>query len=210
MQERSYSARLSRVNADDLPISLLDTIKVEMSPRQRHVMHVIDEEDYEPVKTKVRFELGLQGNDPSEDYLDEGVLALKQYYAICFLDNNAHAISFTLDSFWHAHILHTVAYHCFCKKLGIGYMHHAPNDPANTEETAALRVLYDHTQRVFAECFSWISPMFNPRGHEDRLLLCSHYTQNGFVCDGDIALPRLPEVEAAESYFVRTRRIPRQ
>lgn len=188
----------------------LHTIKPALSPRQQNVMRVIDEEDYVPVIKKVRFEAALQGRTLDEAYVAEGVLALKQYYAICFMDDNAQAISFALDPFWHAHILHTVQYHRFSEKLGIGYMHHAPNDPDNKEETAALRVLYDHTQHAFSRCFNWVSPTFNPQNHDKDKLLCSHYTQTKFVLPGDTALPRLPHVIEAEQIFVRSRQIPLQ
>lgn len=194
----------------NLPTSLLETVKIPLSDRQTRVMEIIDEEDYIPVRKKVRFEASLQNQFLTEEYLNEGIFALKQYYAICFMDDNAHAISFDLDPFWHAHILYTVQYHRFSEKLGIGYMHHAPNDPDSESETSALRVLYDHTQEVFEHCFNWISPVFNPKKHSDRLLLCSHYTQTMFVEKGDNALPPLAHIQQAEQVFVQSRQIPAQ
>lgn len=193
---------------ENRPNGLLDTIHVPLSKRQESIMRIIDEEDYTPVVSKVVYEMGLQGKTPTQDYLDEGILALKQYYAICFMDDNAHAISDTLDPFWHAHILHTVPYHRFSERLGIGYMHHAPNDPNNPEETVALRILYDHTQKVFRRCFNWVSDEFNPIEVRDEGLLCSHYSQNSFVQPGDIAYPRDAKLAAAEAVFVRSRQIP--
>lgn len=196
----------SKLGLEDLP-EFISTINMPLSIRQRRVMEVIDSEDYAPVLKKVIHEYKQQGKTVGPEFLAEGILALKQYYAICFMDDNAHAISDALDIFWHAHILHTVPYHRFSERLGIGYMHHAPNDPENMEETQALRVLYAHTQEVFEKCFNWVSDKFNPRGVTNESLLCSHYTQFSFVLDGDNAFPSLPRIKEAEMIFLKSRQL---
>lgn len=168
-----------------MPQSFMDTIIVPYSGRQRVIFTAIENEDYESVKKKVAEELQKQGKVVTSEYLEEGILALKQYYAICFLDDNPHAISDELDPFWHAHILNTVQYHQFCEKLGIGYMHHAPLDHGDKEQVEGVRLLYVHTQNVFKKCYNWVSPIFNPFEIEDNRLVCKHYSQNSFTHEGD-------------------------
>lgn len=173
-----------------LPQSFVETIQVPYSDRQRVILEVIESENYDPVRNKVAEELKNQGKVPTKQYLDEGILALKQYYAICFLDDNPHAISKELDPFWHAHILHTVQYHQFCEKLGIGYMHHAPLDHSKKAEVEGVALLYQHTQDVFAKCYRWVSPLFNPIEVPREDLVCKHYTQKSFTHEGDHYFPR--------------------
>lgn len=175
-----------------VPSTLIETVKVPISDRQKRIFQLIDEEDFSGVTKKVFHELKMRYKIATKEYLTEGILALKQYYAICFMDNNPHAISDTLDPFWHSHILHTVDYHKFCEKCEIDYMHHVPNDPDNTKESESLRILYDHTQRVFSKCFNWVSPVFNDPNTKTENLVCKHYTQTRFVHEGDFAFVEDP------------------
>jgi len=179
-----------KVNAKIPPLTILETIKVPISVRQRNLIKLIDEEDFDMVKRKVRHEFQEYGIETNENYLNEGILALKQYYAICFMDDNPHAISDKLDPFWHAHILHTIDYHQFCEKLDIDYMHHVPNNPNDREESKKLRIIYDHTQQVYESCFNWISPIFNDVNLLTENLVCTHYTQSRFIKKGDFAFKR--------------------
>jgi|GEM_PF-1384402 len=173
-----------------LPMTVLETVKAPVSERQKEVFELIDKEDFGNVKRKVKHEFQQYGIEADENYLNEGILSLKQYYAICFMDDNPHAISDALDPFWHAHILHTIDYHQFCAKLDIDYMHHVPNNPDDSEESEKLRVIYDHTQNVYEKCFSWISPTFNDVNVPAEKLVCTHYTQKRFVKEGDFAFER--------------------
>lgn len=183
-----------------LPQTMLETVQVSISDRQRRIFQIIDKSaDWEKVKAKVKEEMGYQGYQPTGAYLDEGILSLKQYYAVCFLDDNPHAISDTLDPFWHAHILHTNRYFAFCEDVGIDYMHHRPRDYSNPNEVPVIKRLYVHTHNMFCKCFAYVSPIFMAKYEEETQLVCTHYTQNHFVQPGDIAEERIPELMQLET-----------
>src|SRR5256885_7830936 len=74
--------------------SLLDTIVIPVTPFHQERLVIIDQEDYSGVEWKARDELEKQGRVVTDEYMDEGILALKQYYAGALLDSrNEHAVS---------------------------------------------------------------------------------------------------------------------
>ncbi len=186
-----------------IPHTMTETIKNGISNRQHRIFKTIDAStDYPKIMAKVAEELGYQGFAVTENYMNEGILSLKQYYAVCFLDDNPHAISNVLDPFWHAHILHTNRYHEFCESIEIEYMHHRPRDFSNPNEVPVIRKLYVHTHKMFHECFGCVSPLFMASYTNENQLVCTHYTQKSFVLPGDIAHERISELMELEKTLV--------
>jgi hypothetical protein len=184
-----------------IPGSLFDTLKVELSTRQFEKLSIIDGENFLHVARKACHELKKQGFSPTQKYLDGGVLALKQYYGICFLDPNVHAVSDVVDPFWHSHILHTVQYNAFCDRLIGKYMHHFPHDPESEQQIQALKVIYQHTQRAYRTVYNYVCPVFNPESIPDYRLVCKHYNDKVFFSD-DMFFPLIQEVEQAKTTFL--------
>lgn len=186
-----------------LPRTMAETIKVSMSDRQKRIMHTIDNSpEWEKVKAKVKEEMANQGLEPTDEYLEEGILSLKQYYAVCFLDNNPHAISDVLDPFWHAHILHTRDYVAFGKSIDLDYMHHRPRNYANEKEVEVIKTLFIHTHEVFGKCFAYVSPLFMAPFTDESQLVCLHYNNERFVEPGDIAFPQSSDLMSMQDYLL--------
>jgi hypothetical protein len=91
-----------------------------------------------------------------------GVLALKQYYAIATIDaRNMHAISESIDPFWHAHILHSEEYTEFCDQIVGRYLHHYQSDHANVQDMDFVCGVYQYTMSRYKECFKTIDARFH-------------------------------------------------
>lgn len=136
---------------------------------------VIDAHDFSGVKRKTKEELAKTGFYATDEYLDAGILALKQYYAIALLDGkNMHAVSDKVDPFWHAHLLHTKAYAQFCDDVVGEFMHHEPLDHAKIEDVRFVDELYRFTMGRYAACFAYIDPRFHPAQPESCELVCTH------------------------------------
>lgn len=156
--------------------TLMSTIKTELTPFHQERIAQIDAEDFSHVERKVREELAKQGITPSQEFIDAGILALKQYYAVALLDPvNQHAVSDTIDPFWHAHILHTKRYFAFGEKIFGQYIHHTPLDHADRDEVARVGRLYAFTAQVYRQMFSYVNPDFYPVELPDVRLICYHY-----------------------------------
>ena len=156
--------------------TLLSTLKLNPAPLIQEKLQAIDNEDYSNVIWKTREMLCETGFEPTDNYLDNGILALKQYYAIALLDpKNGHAVSKPIDPFWHAHILFTKSYMNFSNKVMGGYMHHEPLNTNNPEQLKNVSALWSYTLRLLPEMFSYIDPVFWPNDNSDNALVCVHY-----------------------------------
>ncbi|WP_261575742.1 hypothetical protein [Frankia gtarii] len=124
--------------------SVVSTTGVDVTPFRRELLAMIDAEDFSGVKRKVFTDLAKQGVVPSDEFLDEGVLALRQYYVVALLDpTNRHAVSDVIDPFWHAHILHTKQYIDFCDRVFGQYIQHesSPRLPGTERLDLSLSLL---------------------------------------------------------------------
>ncbi|MCA9353186.1 hypothetical protein KC901_03320 [Patescibacteria group bacterium] len=157
-------------------INLIDTIKVPMNAEQLKRVQRIDAEDFFLVKIKAKKQLILEGKPSDEHTLEEGILALKQYYAVAVFDpKNPHAISDFVDPFWHAHILDTKRYKRFCLEA-IGYfMDHQPNNPEDQEEMDYLQRAYCYTSDIYAQLYSYINYELTPAKPCSDNLICFHF-----------------------------------
>jgi hypothetical protein len=157
--------------------TLLETVvKGMLEPYHLTKVALIDAEDFSGVEREVRKMFKKQGINVSQDFLDSGVLALKQYYLIPVIDpKNMHAISDSADPFWHAHILHTKQYTKFCNTVFGEYIHHEPLDHAIESDVKDVRRLYNYTRAVIGTYFSFVDENFYPTNMPDVRLICTHY-----------------------------------
>ena len=186
--------------------TLIQTINIAVTENQQVRLQRIDTEDYSGVRRKVREELAKQGIAASEDYLDRGILALKQYYAVAMLDpNNMHAVSDVIDPFWHMHILHTKQYVSFCDDVIGDYMHHDPLDHADTEELRAVKRLYDYTLEVYERMFNHVDPEFHPEDQPLNRMICVHGGTSSSELQQQTIFPVVPEfADIYEHYSAKT------
>lgn len=155
--------------------TLLGTIKAPVQALHQERLGLIDEADYSGVRRKVREELEKQNIIVTDDFLDEGVLSLKQYYAVALLDpNNEHAVSDVIDPFWHAHILHTKEYAGFCDRVFGHFVHHTPLNHEDLPAVKHVAKLYAHTSKVYKELFNYVNASFYPDAMPEVRLICMH------------------------------------
>lgn len=159
--------------------NLLDTIHPEilarLAPVQQNAIQVIDCEDFTQVKKQVIKDLRKQGKEPSDDFLARGILALKQYYLLPVLDpKNYHAVSDTLDAFWHAHIIFTDDYSRMWNDAVGCYMPHKPLDHDNTPRVSTIAEAYEFSCQRLKEIFSYLDPEFFPMTVAEKDLVCNH------------------------------------
>ena len=155
--------------------TLVTDIKKPLGAFHLERIRIIDEEDYGGVVRKVAEEGNKLGVQYSEEYLQRGVHALKQYYAVALLDPaNAHAISAEVDPFWHAHILHSKQYMDFCQSTVGEYMHHVPLDRDDPAQMVEIRRLYNYTIRVLRDIFITVDESMWPAEPTDMQLICWH------------------------------------
>jgi hypothetical protein len=156
--------------------TLLSTVRLSLDPFHREKIRLIDAEDFEGVKTRAQKTLQQKGLLVFPEFLEEGVLALKQYYCVALLDPlNEHAVSAAIDDFWHPHILDTRGYMSFCDRIFGHYIHHSPLDHRQVNEVSHVGRLYRHTSRIYREMFSYINDDFYPVDVIDVDLVCKHY-----------------------------------
>lgn len=158
--------------------TLANTIVIQTTPLHDQRISLIDQEDFSSVQRKVKEQKAREGFVVDDAYLAEGILALKQYYAVALLDpKNKHAVSATIDPFWHAHILHTREYAHFCDAVFGQFIHHEPLDESIKEKVDEVRRLYQHTSKVYRKMFGYINPDFYPEWlskNDDKFLVCLH------------------------------------
>lgn len=176
----------------DIPVHLGDTLRpgLPLSEHHRRCIAYIDEHDFSGVLRKVREEQAALGLEHPQAWYDDGLLALKQYYAVALLDgHNMHAVSDRVDPFWHAHILHTRQYTEFGEQTTGAYMHHDPLDHADAEAVDHVDVLYHFTRRRYDEIFTYVSEHFNPRTLARHELICVHHRLGTEAADHAIFAP---------------------
>jgi hypothetical protein len=172
--------------------SVLDRIIILLGPRQRDAVQRIESEEFASILKKTAHELEDRGWVLTSNYLARGELALKQYHVVAVLDpRNEHAISDTLDPFWHSQILHTREYVRFCEDVMGHYIHHQPLDHEDKRAVARLRWLYAHTHRRIVEIFGAVDPEFFPFPIPDSRLVCMHCECHN---EGLIQESRYPQV----------------
>lgn len=181
-------------------MKLIRSIKIQMTPLQRKRVERIDEEDFSLVKIKASKQLALEGQPHHDRYLERGIFSLKQYYAVALFDGkNPHAVSDSVDPFWHAHILDTERYQSFCNEAVGYFMHHKPHDPDNAREMDCLERTYQYTSRIYQDIFSWTDLEMNPKVlHPDRLI-CFHFDNK--LRDDPDGLPLAPELQDVREYL---------
>ena len=156
-------------------LSLIYSLKTPVHPEQLKRLTHIDGEDYSHICEKVQEHLEIVRVSLSANFLERGVFALKQYYAVALLDPaNAHALSRALDPFWHFHVLRTEQYTEFCSRVVGEYMHHRPLERGNVEHIRVMRRLYDYTFEVISKLFSEVDKEFWPEELSDSDLICWH------------------------------------
>lgn len=154
---------------------LVMSINIPLGPHQRRAVERVDAEDFSSVIKKVADDLKKIGIIATPEYLKRGEYALKQYHVVALLDpRNEHAISDTLDPFWHAQILHTRKYVEFCNETMGHYIHHEPLDHNDTDAVAHLRKLYPYTCGRLTEIFGFLDSEFFPNPVPDSRLVCRH------------------------------------
>ncbi len=163
------------LKGDIMKLSLVATLQVAVSVPILARVKRIDQENFESMMWKARQELELTGPKVDDEYVEKCILALKQYYVVALLDpNNFHAVSDILDPFWHAHILHTKQYVEFCQDVFGEYMHHRPLDHSKTVDVASVRRLYEYTQVVYEQIFTYYDRELFPKEVPDYRLCCCH------------------------------------
>ena len=156
-------------------MELFTTITCPLSILQRQRVMEIDNTDFGRIRKKTAEMLAKEGRQVDDKYLDEGILALKQYYAVALLDpTNEHAVSDEIDPFWHAHILHTSHYIDFCDRVYGHYIPHEPLDHDDVVAVAEIRELYNYTRGMYEQMFGYINETFFPKGLVDARLVCRH------------------------------------
>ena len=160
----------------------------------------IDTVDFEPIKKLVVKEFRKFGVELSDEYLESGILSLKQYYAVALFDPlNMHAVSDNVDPFWHAHLLFTKPYRIFCDETVGAFMDHDPlEDNLNLEKVAGIRTLYEYTIECFNKFFVSYDKSFFPETLDDKRLMCTHYNdiQSGYTVGDHALLPRNVEMQS--------------
>lgn len=181
----------------------MSTLRAEgLQPIHKRLLAEIDATDFSPVQKKVASDLRKQGIVVVQDWLDEGILALKQYYAIAILDpRNMHAVSDAVDPFWHAHILHTEAYMDFCDRAVGAYLHHDPLDHDHETRVGAVDRLYRYTTWCFKRFFNHVNLEFFPEELPQHRLVCLHQEVTYVKQLGQFGLlPARPEMQSAAVY----------
>ena len=156
-------------------LSLFSALAADLHPEQKKRLAVIDMEDYSGVVRKTAEYFSEINFTAPEGYMERGIYALKQYYAVAMLDPaNAHAVSRPVDPFWHAHILHTEQYVEFCNRVVGEYMHHRPLNHGNEDHVAVIRRLYRYTLDVLPKLFNVVDNNFWTKDIPDEMLICWH------------------------------------
>ena len=149
----------------------IDSFRMPLSRFHRRKLEKIDGFDYSRIQKKMSAEFPCI----QQDYLDRGINALKQYYAVALLDpKNEHAVSVPVDPFWHNHILFTRDYVRFCDEVFNQFIHHEPLDKTDTQQVDKVLGLYEYTKEVYQQLFKNIDSEMWPTPSLDSVI-CSHH-----------------------------------
>ena len=162
--------------------SLILGITMQLQPEHVQRLNEIDVEDFSGVRRKVAEHFEELGRPVTDDFLDRGVHALKQYYAMIVLDPaNIHAMSRQVDPFWHAHILHSKQYMDFCSRLIGEYIHHYPLNVHNEVQMGAIRPISDDTFTKIPMVFKNVDPEFWPKAFAGCEVICTDPCSQGYA-----------------------------
>ena len=106
--------------------------------------------------TTVRASLRYADPDKwTEDVLDSAEHRYRNYLDLRARFQRAPLVPTKLvDSFWHAHILDTVAYHRDCDSIFGYYLHHDPLFGVGSNDAMIrLKVAFDQTCALYKDCF---------------------------------------------------------
>lgn len=179
-------------------MKLIDTVNTKfLTPLHFEKIAIIDNTNFSKVMKKTGQELRKLGHEVTDDFLQKGILSLKQYYCVALLDpQNYHAVGFKVDIFWHTHMLFSQEYSEFCESVIGSYMHHSPLDHDSKNEVEAVRDGYNYTIDVYRLIYCHIDEEFTPFRLPDNQLICIHfcstYTNGGIIEDS--ILPRNEEL----------------
>lgn len=152
----------------------LDSFDIELSEFHLKKIQEIDHFDFSTTLKKVENDLG----NISKEFLKKGLENLKRYYAVALLDpNNEHAVSSSVDPFWHSHILHTKEYIHFTQEIFNQYIHHEPLDKNNPSAVNKIEELYDYTLNVYSKIFKHVDKEWWPDRKGDSThgpVVCKH------------------------------------
>ena len=175
--------------------TLLNRISIVITENQRKRLSIIDGENFSVFIKHASKELAKNREETLLSN-DEADFALKQYYSLAVLNpNNMHAVSASVDPYWHSHVLHTHAYADFCKR-GIGYfMHHDPLDQDDPEKCKAVEDLYGYTLDILRVIYKR-SINSQAWGNDVRMnRICWHFSNSSPATDAILpADPRFEEV----------------
>lgn len=183
--------------------NLVDLVKHPMSVRQRAALKRIDDEDYSLVVYKTRKDFLERGIVRGDEFYEEGITSLKQYYSTTIFDPyNMHAVTDDLDRFWHQHVIDTARYAILCSDIR-GFMHHDPLDRTDLAKVSAIAQVYQYTYLVLEKIYGSknLSPIFFPAKPEMDILVCRHDVDTESFSQGklDDAFPvdaRIAELRA--------------
>lgn len=147
--------------------------KVLENPRLLAAMKAIDKEDFQLIILKVKAQLEKEGATVTQDYLERGILALQQFYALhAFYPKQNHAVSDLVDPFWHFHMLFSRQYQAFCEEAYGEFHHHQPLDPTSPADIAEVADCYNISRSILGECFVDVDVQFFPEKMPDARLVC--------------------------------------
>lgn len=139
---------------------IIDTIKINLKPIHIEKITQIDDFDFSKTAKKVSEDTGIV----DESYLKDGIENLKRYYIVALLDPlNEHAVSETVDPFWHSHILHTKDYMKFCQDIFGQFIHHQPLDKEDKVEFEKVEDLYQYTIGIYEKIFKTLDNRWWPK-----------------------------------------------
>lgn len=179
--------------------------KSQKDPKLMAALKAIESEDFHGVyRQKLKeflSELSITWND---EYLDAGILALQQYYAVAILDwKNFHAVSKPLDPFWHLHMLFSADYRAFCDVVYGEYMDHDPMHSQQREKAGHILRFYDHTMSVMPTLFTGWDSRFYPEasGCTAEDMICFHFGNSHHDDDPKFSVEIIPLNQELYPYF---------
>lgn len=125
--------------------SLLDQIKVELTPEQELALIKIDTYPFDKVVERI-----LKDGSIPEDQVDEAVAEFRKYLTFVALGwDRVGMTSPIIDEVWHAFILHTRDYATFCEEVFGFFVHHNPDSSIEPIDPDSGPRLFDAYEAVF-------------------------------------------------------------
>jgi hypothetical protein len=161
-----------------MDLKIISALKpgLPLNPDALTRLQAIDDHDFTQTLAVCRRDRMLKQRIVSDDYLQDLLFALQQYYALPVLDPfNMHAVSYEVDDVWHAHMLCSKDYADFCNAVVGYFMHHEPLDRDDQRAVAHVRIQYEYTIECLHKWFDVVNERFWPRRVSDALLICVHF-----------------------------------